>query len=52
MQFKFILTKILMCLISLKSVENNKSCLEWTKWKEYKLKFSIQFYSSTLESIA
>ncbi len=52
MEFKFFLTTILMCLISLKSVENNESCLEWTKWKEYKLNFSIQFYNSTYESNA
>jgi hypothetical protein len=52
MEFKFFLTTILMCLISLKPVENNESCLEWTEWNDYKLKFSIQFYNSTLESIA
>jgi hypothetical protein len=52
MKFKFILTTILMCLISLKSVENNESCLKWTKWKEYKSKFSIKFYSPTFEIIA
>ena len=51
MKVKFILT-ILMCLVSLKFIENNKSCLEWSKWKEYKLNFSIQFYNSTFESIA
>jgi len=51
MKFNFILT-ILMCSISLKSVENSESCLEWTKWQEYKLKFSIQFFNSSLESIA
>ncbi len=51
MVFKFILA-ISMCLISLRTVENNESCLEWTKWNDYKLKFSIQFYNSTLESIA
>jgi len=51
MKFKFILT-ILMCLISLKFIENNKSCLEWPKWNEYKLNFSIQFDNSTLELIA
>jgi len=53
MEFKFFLTTILIwCLISVKPVENNESCLEWTKWNDYKLKFSIQFYNSTLESIA
>jgi hypothetical protein len=53
MEFKFFLTTILIwCLISLKPVENNESCLEWTEWNDYKLKFSIQFYNSTLESIA
>jgi hypothetical protein len=49
MEFKFILTTILMCLISL---ESSESCLDWTEWKEYKLNYSIQFYNSTLESIA
>jgi hypothetical protein len=52
MKFKYILT-ILMCLISLfKSVKNNESCLEWTKWKEYKLKYHIDFYNTSLEFIA
>jgi hypothetical protein len=52
MKFKYILT-ILMCLISLfKSVKNNESCLEWTKWKEYKLKYRIDFYNTSLEFIA
>ena len=46
MKFKYILT-ILICLIS-----NNESCLEWTKWKEYKLKYRIEFYNTSLESIA
>ena len=41
-----------MCLISLRFIENNESCLKETKWKEYKLNFSIQFYNSTLELIA
>jgi len=49
---KFILLTILMFFISLKSVENKKSCLEWSEWKEYKLNYSIQFYNSNFESIA
>ncbi len=52
MEVKFILTTILMCLISLKSVENNDSCLKWTKWNDYKLNFSIRFFNLTIESFA
>ncbi len=52
MKSKYILTTMLMCFISFKSVENNESCLEWTKWKEYKLKYHIDFYNTSLEFIA
>jgi hypothetical protein len=41
---------ILLCLISLKYVKN-QSCPNLIEWQNYKTKFNIHFYNSTLESI-
>jgi len=49
MKFQIIL-RILLCFITLKCVKN-QSCPSWSKWQDYKIKFNIQFYNSTLELI-
>jgi hypothetical protein len=49
MNFQIIL-RILLCFITLKCVRN-ESCLSWSEWQNYKTKFNIQFYNSTLELI-
>jgi hypothetical protein len=36
-------------MISFKPIENQSSCLDWSKWKEYKANFSLKFYNSSLE---
>jgi hypothetical protein len=43
-------TIILICLISLKFVKN-QSCPNLIAWQNYKAKFNIQFYNSSLELI-
>jgi hypothetical protein len=51
MRFKNIL-KLLICLIlQLKHVEN-QSCLNLRNWLDFKSKFNIKFYNSSLELIA
>jgi hypothetical protein len=49
MKFKIIL-RILLCFVTLKYVKN-ESCPSWSEWQDYKTRFNIQFYNSTLELI-
>jgi hypothetical protein len=49
MKFQIML-RILLCLITLKCVRN-ESCPSWNEWQNFKTKFKIQFYNSTLELI-
>jgi len=46
-----LILRILICLITLKCVQN-KSCLNWDAWKDYKLEYNLNFYNTNLESIA
>ncbi len=36
-------------MITFKPIENQLSCLDWSKWKEYKANFNLIFYNSSLE---
>lgn len=49
MYLKIILTIITYLMIKFKPIENQSSCLDWSKWKEYKANFSLKFYNSSLE---
>jgi hypothetical protein len=49
MYLKIILTIITYLMITFKPIENQLSCLDWSKWKEYKANFNLIFYNSSLE---
>ena len=49
MYLKIILTIITYLMITFKPIENQSSCLDWSKWKEYKANFNLIFYNSSLE---
>ena len=46
---KNILELLFVCLILIKLVYNNESCLRWNEWTKFKSKYKITFDNSSYE---